>query len=176
MLPADDVKLILEKSNILIDEIRKIPPDISVSTFIERIDKLREMPMNWKNEDDRSIYKELRSLSAELDRMRRLKSGNLVSFPQELQHQILELLHDMRKAGVFLVPVGELENWLASEGIKESKTKKATWANAAALKIQSKGPSDGDIWNFLRDVGRYLEQAYKTTTVAPDRGRCCISV
>jgi hypothetical protein len=62
----------------------------------------------------------------------------------------------LRSVGLFLVPVGELEGWLASEEIATSKNNKAAWANAAALKILSRGASTGDIWHFVRGVGEYL--------------------
>ena len=60
------------------------------------------------------------------------------------------------------MPVGELEGWLASERIVESKANKSAWANAAALKFNlrvllTKGSSEGDVWDFLRTVGAYLK-------------------
>ena len=64
--------------------------------------------------------------------------------------------------GLFLVPVGELEQWLTSERVTTSRTNKAAWANDAAEYIQSQGAGADGIWNFVRDVGEYLDQHRRT--------------
>ena len=58
--------------------------------------------------------------------------------------------------GLFLVPLGELEEWLVNEKIAVSKTNKWAWANAAAQRILQLGKQKGDIWDFVSTVGRYL--------------------
>jgi hypothetical protein len=65
--------------------------------------------------------------------------------------------------GIFLVPVGELEEWLSQEGIAESKANKWAWSSAAAQHVQRKGASQGDVWDFLREVGQYLASRTKAT-------------
>jgi hypothetical protein len=88
--------------------------------------------------------------------MRRVKRQGIGSLPENISAPLDNLLEIPRKVGLFLVPVSELEGWLASEEIAVSKNKKAAWANAAALKIQSKGASQGDVWDFVRGVGKYF--------------------
>jgi hypothetical protein len=81
------------------------------------------------------------------------------ALPCDIRHAIDKLLDGLKTAGVFLVPVGELADWLATENITESKTKKPAWANAAAVSVlTSKGGRTGDIWDFVREVGGYLSQ------------------
>ena len=70
-----------------------------------------------------------------------------------------ELVESLKTVGIFLAPVGELEGWLAAEGVEPPKANKAAWANAAALRIQSIGPTKGDIWDFVREVGCYIQQS-----------------
>ena len=113
---------------------------------------------NWSNEDDGKIRKELKRLSNDLDRMRRLKVRGLAGLPEELKNQVARLLESFRNIGLFLVPVGELEGWLASEYISESKENKAAWSNAAAMVVQSIGRADGDVWAFMRDIAKYLQK------------------
>jgi hypothetical protein len=57
-----------------------------------------------------------------------------------------------------LVPVGELEDWLANENVSETKSKKSSWAIAAATLVRQKGVSEGDIWEFMRQVANYLRK------------------
>ena len=139
------------------EQIRQLPPDVDPETCMRRIEEIGTMQMDWQRGDDAAIRRKLDGLSQDLNRMRRLKSGGLSCFPQAVGGPLKELVEALKGAGVFLAPVGELEGWLASEGIKSSKTNKAAWANEAAAKVQSKGPVSGDIWDFVRQVGRYLE-------------------
>ena len=78
------------------------------------------------------------------------------ALPGDIRKSIEELRGDLRTQGVFLVPVGEMEDWLADESIPEPRTNKAAWANATALCIRSKGRCQGDIWDFVQGVGEYL--------------------
>jgi hypothetical protein len=88
--------------------------------------------------------------------MRKLKRGGVDAFSPQIAEPLRELLISLQGYGVFLVPVGELEEWLTGTGIQASKENKWAWANEAALHIQSVGASAGDIWNFIRDVGSHL--------------------
>ena len=90
--------------------------------------------------------------------MRRLKRGGLSAFSDTIAEPLRQLLTCLKESGVFLVPVGELEEWLADANIKESKENKWAWANAAALHIQSRGVATGDIWDFIREVGNCLSK------------------
>lgn len=88
--------------------------------------------------------------------MRRLKRGGAASFPVDIANQFHSLLELLKRSGIFLVPVGELEEWLSHANIPESKENKWAWANAAALYIQSHDARTDDIWGFVREVGTYL--------------------
>jgi hypothetical protein len=88
-----------------------------------------------------------------------LKNGGISAFPDEIARPLGELVQSLKTVGIFLTPVGELEGWLASEGVEASKGNKAAWANAAALRIQSGGSAKGDIWDFVREVGGYIQQS-----------------
>ena len=76
--------------------------------------------------------------------------------PSDVADPLDSLSAALNKIGIFLVPVGELEEWLATESIAASKRNKWAWANEAALTIQTKGPAEGDIWDFVRAVANYL--------------------
>jgi hypothetical protein len=156
MAPIEISEPIIQEASTVLDEIRKLPPNISERELETDLDKIGSMPRKWENQDDIKIRRELNRLSQNIDRMRRLKRGGVKSYPEPVASQFKSLLAQLARFGVFLVPVGELEEWLSAEGITESKENKWAWANAAALKIQSRGASTGDIWDFLRMVGAYL--------------------
>lgn len=159
LISATEADLIIETAKVVGDEIRKCPPTIDPRDFKERLDEINSLTTAWANNDDVIIRQKLRSLAQDLDRMRRLKNGGISQAPESISVQLKQLLESLRTVGLFLVPVGELEGWLASEEIAESKSNKSAWANAAALKIQAKGSSKGDIWDFLRGVGSYLRDS-----------------
>ena len=93
--------------------------------------------------------------------MRRLKTG-ISSFPPSVSEPLDALVAALKKVGLFLVPVGELEQWLTAEQVATSKANKAAWASDAAEHIQSLGAVPGGIWGFVREVGRHLDQRRRT--------------
>jgi hypothetical protein len=156
-MATDDVArtLCLHASSVM-EQIRQLPPNIDSEEVRLRLTSLASTPMEWKDEDDIRIRRELTRMAGDVDRMRALKRGGISAFPESVAIPLEQLVASLKEAGIFLVPVGELEEWLAAENIQESKTHKWAWANAAALLIQSKGASQGDIWDFVRDVGAHL--------------------
>ena len=57
---------------------------------------------------------------------------------------------------MFLVPVGELEDWvpdLVASG--PSKKKKAEWANFAANRIRETPSRPNDVWEFVRQMANF---------------------
>jgi hypothetical protein len=72
------------------------------------------------------------------------------------------LVEALKKVGLFLVPVGELEQWLTPEQVAASRANKAGWASDAAEYIQSLGVATGGIWDFVRDVGHRLDHRRRT--------------
>lgn len=158
MATSEEVKNLLDEARILINEIRKLPPTIDETGCKERLTAMTLMRTDWSQGDDIPLRRDLTRLSNELDRMRRLKSGGISNFPDAISVRLRDLIGWLKRYGVFLVPVGELEGWLAGENIKASRANKWLWANEAAFVIQSKGPQQGDIWDFIREVGGYLRQ------------------
>jgi hypothetical protein len=62
--------------------------------------------------------------------------------------------------GVFIVPVGELERWLAHLGVKGAKH---AWLSQIFERMGSNPadsgyvrPTEGDVWAFLRRIGKWL--------------------
>jgi hypothetical protein len=138
------------------EEIRKRPPVISAEKVISEMSSIGTLPMDWNNRDDVEIRRRLSYLTKEIDRMRRLKKGGVAAYADGLGERIADLLKQLRGHGLFLVPVGELEEWLANREVDASKSNKRAWANAAAQRVQQLGKQSGDVWDFVSLVANYL--------------------
>ena len=158
MTIAEHANELTARARMIMEAIRKLPPTIEPDEVKRRLTGLLEMSTHWADEEDIELRRELLRISQQLDRMRELKRGGLSALPESIAKPLTELLSLLGACGVFLVPVGELEGWLASAGIQESRDNKWAWANAASMYIQSRGAHPGDVWDFIRDVGRYLSR------------------
>ena len=57
---------------------------------------------------------------------------------------------------MFLVPVGELEDWVPDLVVSgPSKKKKAEWANYAANRIRETTSRRDDVWDFVRQMATF---------------------
>ncbi|HBO44132.1 MAG TPA: hypothetical protein DD670_09410 [Planctomycetaceae bacterium] len=76
--------------------------------------------------------------------------------PGKVYHDLKTLLEKCRSFGLFLVPCGELEDWIPTQmSGGPSKQKKSEWANAAANTIRRLPVEKDDIWGFIQEMGRY---------------------
>ena len=158
MTTPDLASSITDRAKAVMDAIKKLPPTVEIKEIRQKLRGLVPEGTAWQDEQDMEVRKELVRLSQQLDRMRRLKRGGVSVLPDVIAEPFRQLLTSLEEIGVFLVPVGELEEWLVDANIRESKENKWAWANAAALYIQSRGATSGDIWDFIRNVGRYLSR------------------
>lgn len=158
MADSDVAHSLIRDASSVMTEIRKLPPTIDPEEVKNDLLAITSSPLEWKNEDDIKVRRELNRMAQQLNRMRRLKRGGIYAFPENIANTLEQLVSALKEVGIFLVPVGELEEWLADENLKESKANKWAWANAASLCIQSKGASEGNIWDFVRSVGAHLRR------------------
>jgi hypothetical protein len=120
--------------------------------------------MDWAKNDDTGLRAELVDLAQRLDRMRRIKRGGISALPTEVAASTNALVENLAAIGVFLVPVGELEEWLSGESISASKQRKSAWANEASAKVRQLGTKEGDVWDFMRRVAGFLSDAVESTS------------
>lgn len=138
------------------DTVRALPPTVSPDELTQQLDEIRQHRKDWSQRDDLEIRRRLRHAAGELDRMRRLKRGGVTAYDGELGVRLKSLVSRLSEQGLFLVPVGELEEWLKTLEVGVTKTDKRAWSNAAAHAIQKAGKRAGDVWDFVASVGRYL--------------------
>jgi len=156
MTTPDLANSITDRAKAVMDAIKKLPPTVEIDEVRRKLTGLVPEGTTWQDEQDIDVRRELVRLSQQLDRMRRLKRGGVSALSDVIAEPFRQLLTALKEIGVFLVPGGELEDWLVEANIQESKENKWAWANAAALYVQSRGATSGDIWDFIRSVGRYL--------------------
>jgi hypothetical protein len=154
ILTSNDVAdSLTERTQSILDIIKKLPSPIEPQSLRQNIREIVGDDTNWKVGNDAKLRKVFAGIAQALDKPGRIKRGGLSEFPTV---PLGELLDDFAKNGLFLVPVGELEGWLSGAKITESKEVKWAWANAAAIEIQKRGSQNGDIWDFVRNVGSFL--------------------
>ena len=73
------------------------------------------------------------------------------------------LIKTLEEYGVFIVPVGMVEKWLSSLHVDASKR---NWLPAMFARLGSDTdkadyvrPEDGDVWRFVRNIGRWIADA-----------------
>lgn len=149
---------LLERCREITDQIKSLPPSILAEELRKSLQELATSGMDWKVEDDVRIKSELGRLAQKIDRMRRLKSGGVEAFKEHssIRDGLRYVIARCKTFGLFLVPVGELEHWapdLMDSG--PSKSKKAEWANEAAMKIRQSPERASDVLEFMRDMAAY---------------------
>lgn len=141
--------------------IAALPPTLSEPQTKQRLQQLADRALSWQDGDDKGLATALAELRSELNGMRALKRGGIAALPAPLSQTGGELVRDLAPWGLFIVPVGELEEWLAGCGISASKRTKWAWANEAADYLRSNVVSPGDIWRFINDVGDFLTSHFE---------------
>lgn len=136
--------------------VRDLPPTLSTADVASELSAISACSMDWTRGDDLNVRSRLRKLANNIDRMRRLKRGGIAAYSGELYEDMRVLLERLQDYGLFLVSVGELEEWLADCEVGVAKSDKRAWSNAAAQFIQKVGKREGDVWNFVSGVGRYV--------------------
>jgi energy-coupling factor transporter ATP-binding protein EcfA2 len=104
------------------------------------------------------------------DRAKKEGLAALASLSSDLQRGAAELIEQVATYGVFVVPVGEVEGWLRTLGVPGEKT---SWTAAMLERLGSDPssaeyvrPTDGDVWKFLRQVARWINDPARKGTHA----------
>ena len=154
---SDTRASLLAASTAVATAVRNLPPTKTASETQNKLRALSESPMHWDQKHDLDLRNQLRSLAKEIDRMSRLKRGGVQAYMGQLNADMCTLLTRLHDYGLFLVPVGELEEWLPQAEVTVSKSDKRAWSNAAAQVIQNRGKREASLWDFMRSVGSYLQ-------------------
>jgi hypothetical protein len=87
-----------------------------------------------------------------------LKSKGLGAIPPDGRPAVERVIDQLREVGIFIVPVGELEQWLPGLGV----TNKKTWVTEMLTRLGAEGtpyyigPGPGDVWEFVDGIAAWL--------------------
>lgn len=156
LAPVESREKLAERCSALGEAIRRLPPEKEPKALAVELTAIASEPMDWTKGHDLKIRKRLSMLVNGLDRMRKLKRGGSAQYSGTIGDAMRSVLAELEGFGLFLVPVGELEEWLGNYSVPAPKANKRLWANAAAQRIQELGKQCDDIWAFITRVGDYL--------------------
>ena len=139
------------------DEIDKIHPKLTKEELTKQLREIVDGELDWSNRDDVEVRRKLSRLSSDLSRSAILKRGGVANLNEHptLKTNLEAAIKKSSRVGLHLVPVGELEFWLAERMKDVSKKNKAEWANKAAICIREAGSPKNDVWGFVRNVAEY---------------------
>jgi len=88
------------------------------------------------------------------------KQVGIERLPQAERESAQTLLNNVADYGVFVVPVGELEQWFPHLQGRADKPRKSQWV-PWVFGLMSNEPElfeveDGDVWGFMRRVGEWI--------------------
>ena len=154
----DEIEQLCNEAVSVMEKIKNLAPQVDIDEIRNHLSDLVASDADWVVDADIRARRELNNMAKLLDRVGRLKRGGIKAFPPEVRDPLQDLVDQLSRYGIFLVPVGELEGWLVDAGIAESKENKWAWANAAANYVQLQGAQAGDIWDFVRSAGNFLRR------------------
>jgi len=89
----------------------------------------------------------------------KVKLTGLAALSEEQRGTVQTAINELAAIGIFLVEVGELENWLSQLGC----TNKQTWVTDVLGRLGAPSdpayvtPGQGDVWNFMEQIAGWLE-------------------
>ncbi len=158
LAPTELAAEAVKKCRSLIEQIKALGPLHTEAGLRSQLQAIIDEQLDWTDTSRLNrVRRTLVDLSAGLSLTARLKMG-VESFcdHEAIHHDLKAFLGTCRTHGLFLVPVGELEDWIAKLMVDgPSKKKKPEWANAAANKIREAPVGTDDIWQFIRKMAEY---------------------
>jgi hypothetical protein len=155
--PAEVAKELIADCRRIIDAVKALGPVYDEASTRKALADILTETLEWKNvEQLNRIRSTLSDMSSGLSQTSRLKKGLDSLKEYAVYYDLVAFLNQCRSYGIFLVPVGELEDWvsqLVTGG--PSKKKKAEWANYAANKIREAPPGRDDVWDFVRQMASF---------------------
>ena len=151
---------ILDKCREVANQLKEIPPRITPDEVRQRLRSLADGRIDWTpkaddQNDDVKLRKALNALAKEVDRLRELKAGGVDGLKAHttLYGSVNEIVESCKRLGIFLVPVGEVEQW-EPKGIVDapSQKRKAEWANWAATEIRHTSGNWHALQQFMGDL------------------------
>lgn len=154
---TEQARAALEQCRSIIERIKAMGPLHTEGELSAELQAIIDLDLSWANVTQLAdIRRKLSDLSAGLSLTARLKKGVESLRSDPVYADLNALLGDCRGNGLFLVPAGELEDWVPDiTAGGPSKKKKAEWANHAANKLRDAPVRTDDVWAFVRRMAEF---------------------
>lgn len=150
---VDVINELIGRRDTLVKKIREIKPELSPEAVISDLGPLLKDAETWDLKNEAEIRSQINRLLQRLNRFAGLKSEGIAGVPEDLKEEALGLLEKCKCFGLYLVPQGELESWVAPlMGNTISKVNKTVWATEAARKIEETGRGLNDVWDYVEGI------------------------
>jgi hypothetical protein len=155
--PAQVVQELIEECHRIINEVKALGPIFDEDTTRDELTDIMNQTFDWKDATQlQRIRSKLSDLSGGLSQTSRLKRGLESLKSYHVYHDLVAFLNRCRSVGVFLVPVGELVDWVPDLVVSgPSKMKQAEWANYAANRIRETTSRRDNVWDFVRQMATF---------------------
>jgi hypothetical protein len=155
--PAEVAQELLEECRRIIDAVKALGPIFDEMTTRNELADILSQTFDWSDAKQlQQIRGKLSDLSGGLSQTSRLKKGLNSLTAHGVYHDLVAFLNRCRSVGVFLVQVGELEDWVPDLVVSgPSKKRKAEWANFAANCIREEPARMDDVWDFVRQMATF---------------------
>lgn len=133
----------------------RVARSVEALSEVDRIKLIREEIAQWIARDQtdlRLTRKSLRDIADEGANWDRVKKDGTDFFKGDARRDVDELISELNKIGLLLVPRGELESWMDFLG----QSKGARW-NRAALEELGQGRCPADLLAYVRRVVNYFK-------------------
>lgn len=158
----DEVRALSERITTVMQQIRRLQPELSPDAAAEELRVLIGDPSAWDIQKEAELRSKLNRLSGRLNRLALVKLKGIEGLPEPLSRELKSLLEDIHKYGLFLVPRGELESWVPRLMESTGKENKSQWA---ARKIEEIGRGDDDVWDYVESIVNYIRSAFERDSV-----------
>ena len=156
MAPQGRIEETVSLARGIAQRLRGLPAVLTEEAVREKLKQVLDKDVDWDQSGDMQMRGELDSLSREISRSRKLKNVDS-RLPCDLRRDIDQCLKSLKEYGIFLVPMGELEDWLPEQNLG-TRTRKAEFAVEAAAWIQEQGRQQDPLWDFVGGVAEYFLQ------------------
>ena len=157
--PQKSREQIVKATQAVVKRLRGLPPVLTEDSVREKLKQLLNKEVDWDHGGDTEIRGELESISRKIARSRKLKNVDTIRLPSDLRQDIEQCLKSLREYGIFLVPVGQLEDWLPGQDLG-SRNRKAEFAVAASAWIQEHGHQQDPLWDFVGNIAEYFSRTH----------------
>lgn len=161
----DGVTALSERITTVMQQIRRLQPELSPDAAAEELRVLIGDPSAWDIQKEAELRSKLNRLSGRLNQLALVKLKGIEGLPEPLSRELKSLLENIQKHGLFLVPRGELESWVPHLMESTGKENKSRWATEAARKIEEIGRGDDDVWDHVESIVNYIRSALERDSV-----------